>query len=299
MNKIVFTPVQIKNVQNSYPILYISTPLTGRLNNQLYKKNISYENTSNNEYENSHLLLNKLKYLLNIPYPIKLYYNSIIPLNIYQTWHTKNLPDNMKIITQKIILNNPVFNYYLYDDDDCRNFIKDNFDNSVLNAFDSLVPGAYKADLWRYCILYKNGGIYLDIKYEPINGFKFINMTEKEHWVLDRDKKGVYNALIVCKPKNKILFKAIYNIVENIKNKFYGNSPLEPTGPLMLAKFLTLEDKLNFDMYHDIYRTHKHRFIFFKNYIIFKSYNSYLTEHNNNKKVDHYTILWANKMIYK
>jgi mannosyltransferase OCH1-like enzyme len=269
------------------------------MNKIVLKKNIIYMKISKNESKNNHLILSKLKYLMNIPYPIKLYYKSIIPLNIYQTWHTKNLPDNMKIVTQKIMLNNPAFNYHLYDDNDCRNFIKDNFDNTVLHAFDSLIPGAYKADLWRYCILYKNGGIYLDIKYEPINGFKFINMTEKEHWVLDQDKNGVYNALMVCKPNNKILLKAIYNIVENVKNKFYGVSSLEPTGPLMLAKFFSLTDKSNFDMYHDTYQSHKNRFIFFNNYIIFKSYNSYLIEYNNNKKIEHYNILWHNKKIYK
>jgi mannosyltransferase OCH1-like enzyme len=252
-----------------------------------------------NSKNNNKFILNKLKYLMSIHYPIKTYYKSIIPLNIYQTWHTKNLPEKMKNVTEKIILNNPVFNYYLYDDNDCRNFIKDNFDTTVLNTFDSLIPGAYKADLWRYCILYKNGGIYLDIKYEPVNGFKFINMTEKEHWVLDHDKNGIYNALMVCKPNNKILLKAIYNIVENVKNKFYGNSALEPTGPLLLSKYFSLLDKLNFDMYHDIYKTITNRFIFFNNYIIFKSYNSYLTEHDINKKVEHYSILWHNRKIYK
>jgi mannosyltransferase OCH1-like enzyme len=266
----------------------------------LGKHFISYKNERDNEYKkHNHLLFHKIKYLMNIPYPIKSYYDSIIPLNIYQTWHTKNLPDKMKNVTQKIILNNPVFKYYLYDDDDCRNFIKDNFDNTVLDAFDSLIPGAYKADLWRYCILYKNGGIYLDTKYAPVNGFKFINMTEKEHWVLDQDKNGIYNALMVCKPNNKILLKAINNIVENVKNKFYGNSSLEPTGPLMLAKFFSLTDKLNFDMFHDVYQSIIHRFIFFNKYIIFKSYNSYLTEYNNNKKIEHYSVLWKNKKIYK
>ena len=32
---------------------------------------------------------------LKISYPLKANYNPIIPLNIYQTWHTKNLPPKM------------------------------------------------------------------------------------------------------------------------------------------------------------------------------------------------------------
>ena len=99
-----------------------------------------------------------------VPYPMKQQYYPVIPLNIYQTWHTKDLPPLMRNAVNKIIRMNPRFNYKLFDDNDCRNFIKDNFNEDVLNAFDTLIPGAYKADLWRYCILYKNGGVYLDIK---------------------------------------------------------------------------------------------------------------------------------------
>jgi mannosyltransferase OCH1-like enzyme len=234
-----------------------------------------------------------------VPYPIKQRYYPVIPLNIYQTWHTKDLPPLMKAAVNKIIYANPTFNYQLFDDDDCRNFIKDNFDENVLNAFDSLIPGAYKADLWRYCILYKNGGVYLDIKYAPFNGFNFISLMEKEHWVLDMDKNGIYNALMVCKPNNGILLKAINKVVDNVKNRFYGSNCLHPTGPLMLAEFFRQSDKNNFDMYHDIYQSIHNRFIFFNGYIIFKSYNEYLNEQRNNEKVSHYSGLWGSRNIYR
>jgi mannosyltransferase OCH1-like enzyme len=240
-----------------------------------------------------------LKIICKIKYPLKKWYNSIIPLNIYQTWHTKKLPPIMQKNVDYIIQCNPAFNHHLFDDNDCREYIKNNFNMEVLNAYDSLIPGAYKADLWRYCILYKNGGIYLDIKYKPVNGFKFINLTEKEHWVLDMDKVGIYNALIICKPHNEILLKAIDKIVNNVKHKFYGNSPLEPTGPLMLSNFFTQSQKDTFDMYHDIYKSIMNRFIFYKNYLILKSYNEYLNEHEQNKKVPYYSILWHKRNIYK
>ena len=244
-------------------------------------------------------MTNELKIKSKISYPLKRYYNPVIPLNIYQTWHTKDLPPLMKNAVNKIIYNNPRFNYQLFDDDDCRNFIKDNFDINVLNAFDSLIPGAYKADLWRYCILYKNGGVYLDIKYAPVNGFKFINLMEKEHWVLDMDKNGIYNALMVCKPNNEILLKAINKVVTNVKNKFYGSNCLHPTGPIMLAEFFTQSDKNNFDMYHDIYQSIENRFVFFNGYIIFKNYNDYLNEQRNNEKIGHYSGLWGSRNIYR
>ena len=42
-------------------------------------------------------------------------------------------------------------------------FLKKYFNKKVLDKFNNLT-GAHKADLWRYCILFLNGGIYLDIK---------------------------------------------------------------------------------------------------------------------------------------
>ena len=257
-------------------------------NNMINKLNINKKNE----------LYNDIKNKITISYPLKQNYNSIIPLNIYQTWHTKKLPPKMFESVNLIKNLNPRFNYQLFDDDDCREFIKNNFEERVLHAFDSLIPGAYKADLWRYCILYKNGGIYLDIKYRPLNNFRFITMTEKEHWVLDADKNGIYNALMVCRPENEILLKAINKIVENVKNKFYGNNCLEPTGPLLLSSFFSTNEKNNFNMKHSFYSSHENRFIHFNNYLILKSYNSYLNEQSKNQKVEHYSILWGKKAIY-
>jgi mannosyltransferase OCH1-like enzyme len=79
----------------------------------------------------------------------------------------------MQECVDKLKKDNPEFEYHFYDDNQCREYIKDNFNKDVLHAFDKLIPGAFKADLWRYCILYKKGGIYLDIKYQCENNFKF------------------------------------------------------------------------------------------------------------------------------
>ena len=235
----------------------------------------------------------------NKMFPLKSHYNSIIPLNIFQTWHTKHLPSSMGESIQTIKNCGTEFSYELYDDNDCRNFIEQYFDLDVLNAFDTLIPGAYKADLWRYCVLYIKGGIYIDIKYKPINGFKFIALTEKEHWVLDADKNGIYNALIVVKKENQILLKAINQIVKNVRNNFYGNNCLEPTGPLLLANYFTNKEKQALDMKHTYYGSFNNRFILYNNFHVLRNYNGYTMEHNQNQKVAHYSILWSQKQIYK
>jgi mannosyltransferase OCH1-like enzyme len=262
-------------------------------------QNIIKKNRGKEVKKNPILHYITIKRKLNMPYPLKPYYNNAIPLNIFQTWHTKYLPPLMDRAVNIVKNTNPAFKHYLYDDEDCRNFIRSNFSNEVLNAYDSLIPGAYKADLWRYCILYKLGGIYLDIKYIPVAGFKCINLSEKEHWVLDADKNNIYNALLVCNAGNQILLNAINQIVENVKTKYYGDGSLYPTGPALLARYFTNEEKQKFDMHHEWFKNFDNRFIYFNNYIVFKQYNGYREEHNKNEKVAYYGHLWSVRNIYK
>jgi mannosyltransferase OCH1-like enzyme len=174
---------------------------------------------------------------------------SVIPLHIYQTWHTKDLPPKMKKCVETLKKLNPEFEHHLFDDNDCADFIKNNFDKDVYDAYNTLIPGAFKADLFRYCILYKKGGIYLDIKFYNVNGFKFIDLTDKEYYVRDIQPSGggVYNALIVSKPNNPRLLYCINKIVENVKNKYYGeiNGALGITGPLLLKETFTKDELEN------------------------------------------------------
>ena len=226
----------------------------------------------------------------------------MIPTNIFQTWHTKSLPPLMARAVNKVRRMNPRFNYQLFDDNDCREFIQTNFPNEtgVLHAFDNLVPGAYKADLWRYCVLYKKGGIYIDIKYIPINEFRCIALTEREHFCLDADGHCIYNAVMVAAAGNPMLLKAIRKIVENVKNKFYGGGILDPTGPRLLENIFTQEDRNKVDLTHCYYfSSFSNRFVKWNEYHIFKSYNGYMEESRKYAKVGYYGNLWTRRMIYK
>ena len=225
----------------------------------------------------------------------------IIPLNLFQTWSTKNLEPGMKKCVDSLISQNPEFKYFLFDDNDCRTFIKKYFNRNVLNAYDNLMPGAYKADLWRYCVLYIHGGIYLDIKLNCINGFKLIYLTGREHFVFDRvPPLSIYNALMISKPKNILFKKAINKIIQNVNSNFYGDSGLEPTGPVMLGK-LILQNKfrINTDMYH--YKNGG--FIIYKNCkVISTGYSTYSQERKKDNLINnknHYAQLWRERKIYK
>jgi hypothetical protein len=240
----------------------------------------------------------------NTPFVLKESYNSIIPLRVYTCWHTKDLPPKMAINYKELVDSNPEFECHLYDENECREFIKNNFRPDVLQAYDSLIPRAYKADLWRYCVLFINGGIYIDIKYKCANGFKLIALTEKEYFVRDIESrfKLTYNALIVCLPNSNIMLGCINKIVENVKNKYYGERDLFPTGPGLLGSFFTDEQIKNFELHHGkciIRNILDTIYICYNNKIILGKYNEYYEEQKQTQNVPRYGYLWSKKMIYK
>ncbi|RYF20514.1 MAG: hypothetical protein EOO77_07875 [Oxalobacteraceae bacterium] len=54
----------------------------------------------------------------------------------------------------------------MFDDGEIRRFIDDEYGADILANFDCIRReyGAARADLFRYLLIYKRGGVYLDIK---------------------------------------------------------------------------------------------------------------------------------------
>ncbi len=222
-----------------------------------------------------------------------------IPLNIFMTWKDKQFTPEMQKSIDIVKKVNPEFNIYIYDNEDCRNFLKKNFIKDVLESFDTLIPGAFKADLWRYCVLYYYGGIYQDIKYQPYEDFKYITLTDKEYFVKDRPGygygNGIYNALLVCKPRNLILYKCIKKIIKNVKNKFYGCSSLQITGPLLMKQFFTKEQFESLELSFDRYELNNSEFIVKNNKKILINFKEYRKQQ---KFFSHYSLLYFIRRIY-
>ena len=253
--------------------------------------------------------------LYSMPYIIsKKNYVPIIPLTIYQTWYTKDLPPHMQKVVDKLRNQNPEFTFELYDDNDSREFIRMNFSLDVLHAYDTMIPGAYKADLWRYCVLYKNGGMYIDVKLSCINGFKLIELCESEHYVLDREiptifntPTPIYNALMVCKKNNPFLLEAIYKVVKNVQRKYYGFCALYPTGPGMLSELIQelkmkgANPNLNIDIHHYYDSTglvYHDRFIISLQYTEYRNDQLESYKKINKKSYTNYANCWKRMNYY-
>ena len=267
--------------------------------NTVFGNNLSEYLRNGNEIKNElYVSNNKIK-------------NENIQTVCYTTWHTKNLPPLMEKNFEYMQENNPEITFYLYDEKESRDFIKNNFDNDVLDAYDRLSPSSYKSDLWRYCILYKRGGIYLDIKYKTINDFKLIDLCNKEYFVYDhannsdnksfwnKNEFGLYTALIVCEPNNKIIRQCIHKITENTENFYYGKNALYPTGPGLLGQcFFSNSFHLNKIKEIELFHHTKSNSIIYKNTQILDIYDDYRKEQTEYQNNLHYSALWNQRCIY-
>ena len=224
-------------------------------------------------------------------------YRRVIPPHLYTCWHT-DLPPLMQKNYDWMVRHNPEMIFHLYDEHKCRQFIQDNFESCVVDAYDSLVPCSYKSDLWRFCILYVHGGVYLDIKYRCVPPFRLVELTEKEHFVRDLTEGCVYTALIATRPHNEIMKRCIHQIVQNVQTQFYGRHALDPTGPGLLGYWFTWEERRQLPLYHRlVIRERIVRQVVGKE-VMLEDYPEYTEEQKQFQKKKYYADFWKERSIY-
>lgn len=90
----------------------------------------------------------------------------MIPKILHQTYSTTTLPDVLVAHVKRLRDINPGWEYRFYDDSAIPAFIERHYPRQVMAAYNSInmAYGASRADLLRYLLLYRWGGVYLDIK---------------------------------------------------------------------------------------------------------------------------------------
>ena len=87
-----------------------------------------------------------------------------IPRRVYQTWKEPLLPAVHALGVKRFRKLNPDCSFLFFDDAAMDEYMRSNYaGHPILNVFEKIKIPASKADIWRYCILYQEGGIYCDI----------------------------------------------------------------------------------------------------------------------------------------
>ncbi len=146
----------------------------------------------------------------------------MIPKNIFKTHKTINSILNNKHLKKADDSwrkwENKGFNYYFYDNDMCNKFMNEHFP-TIKDAYDRLPLGVMKADLWRYCIIYKYGGIYHDadteLKVNPI----FLTNYDNKYLIVVPENDTHFCQWVFAAPANSPVLKSIIDLsVERIRN---------------------------------------------------------------------------------
>lgn len=261
---------------------------------------IQKQKYSINKLGQSGIIKNTTSYGIEFPYYINnlIKRNPKINLTLFQTFWTKDLPPGLHFASYTLNMFYPLFNKILYTDKECIQLLKDNFDEHVLTAFNRLRPGAYKADLFRYCALYVHGGIYADIKL--VQKYSILNLiTSSTELILTEDRipLDIYNGFIGAAKGHPFMKYVIDKCIENISNNYYGETDLAITGPKMLGDSLREWSKNNtanilwFKMEDDgMHITHRSKTYIFKNV---SNYGENVYNYRT-----HYSTLWATKNAY-
>lgn len=147
------------------------------------------------------------------------------------------------------------FHYRRWDMTSLRGFLSACFANEVLAAFDALLPLAYKADLGRYCLLYKYGGWYSDISLKIVSP-DLASITSDSGLCFFRDYgEGLpsphgssfdcQNSLIYAHAGHPVMARCIQRIIHNVRHKYYGISSTAPTGPSLFGNVLAENQLIN------------------------------------------------------
>lgn len=141
-----------------------------------------------------------------------------IPYNLFQTFKTKDLTATFQKVVDSWKEKNPEYLYKFYDDQMCDSFMKE-FDVRVWKAYRRIIPGAFKADLWRCCVLYKYGGVYADMDTICLGRIDdFLSDTAEFVTPIDISELSIFNAFIAAAPGSTILKACIDQMVYYIQN---------------------------------------------------------------------------------
>jgi inositol phosphorylceramide mannosyltransferase catalytic subunit len=162
-----------------------------------------------------------------------------IPKIIFQTYVNDRLPVVTKFFIWWMKRQNKDYRYEFYDDARIDQFLKEEYPPDVFNAYSKLAIGAAKADFFRYAVLYKYGGVYVDIDGAIVRPLSEI-IQDDDVAVLSREvHPGLFVqwALIYDKG-HPFMLRTLNRCIENINKNKSPNNVLYMTGPNVYSEVI-------------------------------------------------------------
>jgi mannosyltransferase OCH1-like enzyme len=146
-------------------------------------------------------------------------------------------------------VNNPTYPIYYFDLFACRQYIQTYYHPLFLRAFDCIEAYTGKGNLFKYLVIYREGGWYSDWKQTCLVPNLLDKLSEP---IIDEDgvKKNVtffaaqqisrtdcyQNAFYGATPQHPVLSNVIKHTFRNIQSNYYGSNPYETTGVCVFGR---------------------------------------------------------------
>lgn len=171
----------------------------------------------------------------------------MIPNYIYQISKFKQPPHVIEMIKSNIPSDWQYKNYI--DGDEVYYFLNNPLEEfpKIIDIFKSIKMGPHRADLFRYYILYINGGVYIDSDAMIYCNIQDIIKNHEFITVKSIVKDTIFNGFICAPPKHDIIYKALchaYTVNNNDLDNDY----------LLLCRYLynIIQDcKYNVKLYYE------------------------------------------------
>lgn len=157
----------------------------------------------------------------------------MIPKTIYQTYSSfQNIPWLTRLSIQWMLWRNREYRYEFFDDKRIDDFIKTEFDEHTYQCYRKLNIGAAKADFFRYAVLLRKGGIYLDVDSTIVKKLDSLILPSDEAIVSKERNPEMYVqwALIFSKD-HPFLKRTLEKVVQNISDNAFPHDVHKMTGP--------------------------------------------------------------------
>ena len=153
----------------------------------------------------------------------------LIPRIVHQTWREPISKEKYPNWSEfQASFQQEGYEYRFYTDSEARGILETHFPPEIVSAYDDLLPGAFKADLFRYCILLLYGGVYADIdilmtsKLDDViqDDTGFLIPLDKQPFSSENKTLCLWNGFMAVSPGHPYMAKVVENVVNAVRNRY-------------------------------------------------------------------------------
>ena len=171
--------------------------------------------------------------------------HSKIPKIIHQIWVEGEVPYKLRRFADSVKTLNPDWQYKLWTGGEMEDWVKVHYPD-LIDVYQNHANSAiHKANMFRYLVLSKMGGVYMDMDFECIKPLNFLfHKFVKYHELVvslvcfypDERKDKYLNAFIGCIPGHPFWDELIKELCKRVRDNKYVQ--LRSTGTLLFGEFV-------------------------------------------------------------